>query len=150
MKTRILGVFAPLLLAIGTIIAVPSVANAAAPCSGYTNIVYADRFNDSKGIPMATVYVYTKGTVSQQLDPETPTCGVLYAEGNYTAQSKYMGITLCSNYVGVPCSTNHGNFKEYAGPVYQAHGGCGSVTFVMKNAKGTTIVNGSNNTLGCE
>ncbi|MFC1417652.1 hypothetical protein [Streptacidiphilus cavernicola] len=150
MKTRILGLLAPLAMAVGCLVAVPTAAHATGSiCGGYTNIVYANRYNDSKGNPMATIYVYTKGGAVDQYKLTTPTCAILYAEGAYSGESKYMGVTLCSDYVAVPCTTDHGTYKSYAGPVYQAHGGCGSVTYVMKNTAGTTIVSDSS-ALGCD
>ncbi|MFI9272128.1 hypothetical protein ACIGXM_15595 [Kitasatospora sp. NPDC052896] len=143
MKTRILKMLAPLVIAIGSVIGVPAAAHAATLCGGYTNIGEAEQFKDSKGVPMATLYLYSKGGPGSQYSSDTPTCGILFAEGSYSQESKYMGITLCSNYIGVPCTTDHGNYREYAGPVYQARGGCGQATFVMKNPQGTTIVSGT-------
>ena len=150
MKNRILGLVTPFLVAVGCTVMLPTAAHATGSiCGGYTNIVYANRYNDSKGNPMATIYVYTKGSAVDQYQTTTPTCAIFYAEGNYSGESKYMGVTLCSDYIGVPCTTNHGNFKSYAGPVYQARGGCGTVTYDMKNTAGTTIVSDSS-ALGCD
>jgi hypothetical protein len=141
---RLLRSAAPLVLAAGTVIAVPTVSHAAtatAPCAGYT--VDADasvRYFDSKGVPVATSYIYSKGS---PYDANSPTCAVFYAEGVYSGETKYMGITLCDNWTATACDTDHGNYQDYAGPVTQAKGGCGSVHVVMRNPAGTTIVDNS-------
>ncbi|MEE4543529.1 hypothetical protein V2S66_16300 [Streptomyces sp. V4-01] len=139
---RVLRTVAPLVLAAGTVIAIPTVSHAAsAPCAGYTiDNDAAQRYYDSKGVAVATSYIYTKG--SPYLD-SSPSCAVFYAEGTYSTETKYMGITLCDNYTATACDTDHGNYKEYAGPVTQAHGGCGTVHVVMRNPAGTTIVDSS-------
>ncbi|MDH6109304.1 hypothetical protein P3T36_000076 [Kitasatospora sp. MAP12-15] len=140
MIKRLAAMLSPLVLAGGMLIAFPGTSQAATDCAGLTHISYAERFNDSKGVPMATLYIYNKTSAVMS---DEPACAILYSEGAYYGQAKYMSITICDNYTGDPCVTNRGTFKDFAGPVVQKRGGCSTVTYEMKNSKGVVIVKGS-------
>jgi hypothetical protein len=137
---RILTAVAPFVLAAGAVVAAPAAAHAAGgPCTGegYKVLPNAShRWYDSAGNPLATEYMYAKGG---DLMYNTSTCAVLYAEGSYYNVAKYMGITLC-NETESTCDTDHGTYKEYAGPVHVTYGGCGHVNVQMKNPAGTVIL----------
>ncbi|MET7782727.1 hypothetical protein ABZT28_44680 [Streptomyces sp. NPDC005388] len=62
-----------------------------------------------------------------------------------------MKLKLCSNYTAEGCASDEGNFSQYAGPVYRAHGGCGTVTALMKNtsSSSTYLVNAVRDSTNC-
>ncbi|MFD9487595.1 hypothetical protein ACFWBX_27235 [Streptomyces sp. NPDC059991] len=111
--------------------------------SGY-NLYKAEMLPDStrKG----TLFVYVKGTNPRNND--TPTCATFY---NNTEGAKWMKLKLCSNYTAEGCGSDEGSFNEFAGPVYRNHGGCGTVTALMKNSAGssTYIINAIRDTTNC-
>lgn len=94
----------------------------------------------------ATLFVYIKG--DNPASNDTPTCAIL---DNNTGGTKWMKIKLCSNYTAEGCDSDSGNFSEYAGPVYRKHGGCGTVTALMKNtsSSSTYIVNAVRDATNC-
>jgi hypothetical protein len=93
-----------------------------------------------------TLFVYVKGDNPSSND--APTCAIL---DNNTGSAKWMKLKLCSNYTAEGCASDEGNFSEYAGPVYRAHGGCGTVTALMKNtsSSSTYIINAVQDTTNC-
>jgi hypothetical protein len=62
-----------------------------------------------------------------------------------------MKLKLCSNYTAEGCASDEGNFSEYAGPVYRTHGGCGTVTALMKNSSSSSayLVNAVRDSTNC-
>lgn len=74
---------------------------------------------------LGTLWVYGgNGAGSDQ-----NTCSVF---DNNTGTSKWMKLQLCDNYTNTPCDVDQGTFSQYAGPVWQKPGGCGTVTALMK------------------
>ncbi|MFF8473486.1 hypothetical protein [Streptomyces sp. NPDC015414] len=94
----------------------------------------------------ATLFVYVKG--SNPASNDAPTCAIL---DNNTQGAKWMKIKLCSNYTAEGCASDAGTFSEYAGPVYRSHGGCGTVTSLMKNSSSssTYLVNNVQDSTNC-
>ncbi|MFD3652896.1 hypothetical protein [Streptomyces sp. NPDC058620] len=85
---------------------------------------------DRKG----TLFTYGKEPYSGGINDQ-PTCAIF---DNNTSTSKWMKLKLCSNYTAVACTTDEGNFSQYAGPVFQSKGGCGNVTALMKTSSAST------------
>ncbi|MFJ8795135.1 hypothetical protein [Streptomyces sp. NPDC102462] len=129
-------------LAAGTVVAVPSTSHAyvVSECLDFPYMVGQRTWKDSAGQAMANVAIYGKRNASA--DPGS-ICAYFAARGAYEGVAKYMGITLCDNWVDTPCDSDTGTFKYYAGPVYQKDGACGYATVRMRNAAGTTIINDS-------
>ncbi|MFE3634783.1 hypothetical protein [Streptomyces sp. NPDC059168] len=94
----------------------------------------------------ATLFVYVKG--SNPASNDAPTCAIL---DNNTSGAKWMKIKLCSNYTAEGCASDAGTYSQYAGPVYRKHGGCGTVTSLMKTSSGsrTYLVNNVQDSTNC-
>jgi hypothetical protein len=76
---------------------------------------------------LGTLWVYGgNGAASNQ-----NTCSMF---DNNTGTAKWMKLQLCDNYTDTPCSVDQGTFSQYAGPVWQKPGGCGTVTALMKSS----------------
>ncbi|CAM5669825.1 hypothetical protein [Streptomyces coeruleorubidus] len=85
---------------------------------------------------LGTLWVYGgNGAGSSQ-----NTCSVF---DNNTGTSKWMKLQLCDNYTNTPCDVDQGTFSQYAGPVWQKPGGCGTVTALMKasSSSSTYLIN---------
>ncbi|MGW7526568.1 hypothetical protein [Streptomyces sp. NPDC054783] len=95
----------------------------------------------------ATLFVYVKG--NNPASNDAPTCAIL---DNNTSGTKWMKIKLCSNYTAEGCASDSGNYSQYAGPVYRNHGGCGTVTSLMKttSSSSTYIVNNVQDSTNCD
>lgn len=93
-----------------------------------------------------TLFVYVKG--SNPASNDAPTCAIL---DNNTSGAKWMKIKLCSNYTAEGCASDAGTYSEYAGPVYRNHGGCGTVTSLMKtsSSSSTYIINNVQDSTNC-
>ncbi|MFJ8314051.1 MULTISPECIES: hypothetical protein [unclassified Streptomyces] len=58
---------------------------------------------------------------------------------NNLGTSKYMKLSVCEVYNGHrACSTDAGNFTQYAGPVRVTYGFCANITAIMKDSAGTS------------
>jgi hypothetical protein len=80
---------------------------------------------------LGTLWVYAgNGTGSYQ-----NTCSIF---DNNTGTSKWMKLQLCDNFTDTPCDVDQGTFSQYAGPVWQKPGGCGTVTALMKTSSTAT------------
>jgi hypothetical protein len=76
---------------------------------------------------LGTLWVYGgNGAASNQ-----NTCSVF---DNNTGTAKWMKLQLCDNFTDTPCDVDQGTFSQYAGPVWQKPGGCGTVTALMKTS----------------
>ncbi|MFJ3717246.1 hypothetical protein [Streptomyces sp. NPDC090057] len=93
-----------------------------------------------------TLFVYVKG--SNPASNDAPTCAIL---DNNMQTAKWMKIKLCSNYTAEGCASDSGTFSEYAGPVYRNHGGCGTVTSLMKTSSSasTYLINNVQDSTNC-
>ncbi|MDJ0345975.1 hypothetical protein QMK19_30470 [Streptomyces sp. H10-C2] len=114
-------------------------------CGAGYNLYKVDML-PSESARRGTLFVYIKGTNGASDD--TPTCAIF---DNNMEGAKWMKLKLCSNYTAEGCASDEGNFTQYAGPVYRAHGGCGEVTALMKNTSSSTkyIINAVRDTTTC-
>ncbi len=121
-----------------------AVTAAATVCGSGYHLYSADMLPDASR--KATLFVYVKG--SNPASNDAPTCAIL---DNNTGSAKWMKLKLCSNYTADGCASDEGTFSQYAGPVYRAHGGCGTVTALMKTTSGasTYIINAVRDTTNC-
>lgn len=94
-----------------------------------------------------TLFVYVKG--SNPASNDAPTCAIL--DNNMSGGAKWMKIKLCSNYTAEGCASDAGTYSEYAGPVYRDHGGCGTVTSLMKtsSSSSTYLINNVQDSTNC-
>ncbi|MGQ4418148.1 hypothetical protein ACN6LA_004700 [Streptomyces sp. SAS_269] len=123
----------------------PTAAAAGATVCGTGYKLYkADMLPDASR--KATLFVYVKG--SNPASNDAPTCAIL---DNNTSGAKWMKIKLCSNYTAEGCASDAGTYSEYAGPVYRNHGGCGTVTSLMKtsSSSSTYIINNVTDSTNC-
>ncbi len=113
-------------------------------CGAGYDLYRADMLPDNtrKG----TLFVYVKG--GNPASNDAPTCAIF---DNNMSGAKWMKLKLCSNYTSEGCASDEGNFTQYAGPVYRNHGGCGTVTALMKTTSGssTYIINAVRDTTAC-
>ncbi|MFF4401767.1 hypothetical protein [Streptomyces sp. NPDC001480] len=121
-----------------------AVAAAATVCGTGYNLYKAEQLPDASR--KGTLFVYVKG--SNPASNDAPTCAIL---DNNTTTAKWMKIKLCSNYTAEGCAQDSGTFSEYAGPVYRNHGGCGTVTSLMKSSSSssTYIINNVQDSTNC-
>ncbi|MFJ8022372.1 hypothetical protein [Streptomyces sp. NPDC096311] len=121
-----------------------AVVAAATVCGTGYNLYKAEQLPDASRL--GTLFVYVKG--SNPASNDAPTCAIF---DNNTSGAKWMKLKLCSNYTAEGCASDEGNFSEYAGPVYRAHGGCGTVTALMKNSSSssTYLVNAVRDSTNC-
>ncbi|MFC9643109.1 hypothetical protein ACFTZF_31830 [Streptomyces mirabilis] len=129
-----------------------AVVAAATVCGTGYNLYRAEQLPDASRL--GTLFVYVKG--SNPASNDAPTCAIF---DNNTSGAKWMKLKLCSNYTAEGCASDEGNFSQYdegnfsqyAGPVYRAHGGCGTVTALMKNtsSSSTYLVNAVRDSTNC-
>lgn len=113
--------------------------------SSYDVIVRALRLpTDASRLGTLWVYSDTSAPTNEQ-----KTCALF---DNNTGSAKWMKLELCDNFTSTPCAVDQGTFSQYAGPVWQEPGGCGSVTALMKNSSSSSayLINRViNNVTGC-
>ncbi|MFI7408936.1 hypothetical protein ACIBU0_09745 [Streptomyces sp. NPDC049627] len=121
-----------------------SVARAGNVCGTGYKLYKAEQLPDSRRF--ATLFVYVKG--DNPASNNAPTCAIL---DNNLGSAKWMKIKLCSNWTADGCESDSGVFSQYAGPVYRARGGCGTVTALMKNSTSDSvyIVNRKTDSTNC-
>ncbi|MCX4430652.1 hypothetical protein [Streptomyces mirabilis] len=121
-----------------------AVVAAATVCGTGYNLYKAEQLPDASRL--GTLFVYVKG--SNPASNDAPTCAIF---DNNTSGAKWMKLKLCSNCTAEGCASDEGNFSQYAGPVYRAHGGCGTVTALMKNtsSSSTYLVNAVRDSTNC-
>ncbi|MEU6553596.1 hypothetical protein ABZ915_25435 [Streptomyces sp. NPDC046915] len=94
-----------------------------------------------------TLYTWTNGKTTGSGYYDKPICSLFFNDSGYT---RYMGVRLKSNYTADAPKEDFGAYGEYAGPVYQNRGYCGTAYAYMEDSNGKVLVDALRTVGSCD